>query len=146
FMREGKEYPVIIQMRPQHRGTKSDIDRLHVRGTQGDLIPLSNLVSLSEAVAPKQLNHYEKLRAATISAGVGPGSTLSRSVESLEQIIRTHLPPGASISYAGETKEFKESSGNLHFTFVLALLVVYLILAAQFESFRHPLTVLVSVP
>lgn len=146
FMREGKEYPVIIQMRPQHRGTKSDIDRLHVRGTQGDLIPLSNLVSLSEAVAPKQLNHYEKLRAATISAGVGPGSTLSRSVESLEQIIRTHLPPGASISYAGETKEFKESSGNLHFTFVLALLVVYLILAAQFESFRHPITVLVSVP
>lgn len=146
FMREGKEYPVIIQTQPHHRGTKSDIDRLHVRGTQGDLIPLSNLVSLSETVAPKQLNHYEKLRAATISAGVGPGSTLSQSVESLEQIIRTHLPPGASISYAGETKEFKESSGNLHFTFVLALLVVYLILAAQFESFRHPITVLVSVP
>lgn len=146
FMREGKEFPVIIQTQPHHRGTKSDIDRLHVRGTQGDLIPLSNLVSLSETVAPKQLNHYEKLRAATISAGVGPGSTLSQSVESLEQIIRTHLPPGASISYAGETKEFKESSGNLHFTFVLALLVVYLILAAQFESFRHPITVLVSVP
>lgn len=146
FMREGKEYPVIMQMRPHQRGTKSDIDRLQVRGTQGDLIPLSNLVTLRETVAPKQLNHYEKLRAATISAGVGPGSTISHSIASLEEIIRKHLPPGASISYAGESKEFKESSGNLHLTFILALLVVYLILAAQFESFRHPVTVLLSVP
>ena len=146
FMREGKEYPVIMQTRPQHRGTKSDIDHLHVRGTRGDLIPLSNLVTLSETVAPKQLNHYEKLRAATISAGVGPGATLNQSIDALETIIRKHLPAGASISYAGETKEFKESSGNLHFIFVLALLVVYLILAAQFESFRHPITVLLSVP
>ncbi|ULA62137.1 MAG: Multidrug transporter AcrB [Nitrospira sp.] len=146
FMREGKEYPVIVQTRPHHRGTKSDIDHLHVRGSQGDLIPLSNLVSLSETVAPKQLNHYEKLRAATISAGIGPGATLSQSVDALETIIRRHLPVSASISYEGETKEFKESSGNLHFIFVLALLVVYLILAAQFESFRHPITVLLSVP
>lgn len=146
FMREGKEYPVIMQTRPHHRGTKSDIDHLHVRGTQGDLIPLSNLVTLSETVAPKQLNHYEKLRAATISAGLGPGVTLGQATDALESIIRKHLPAGASISYAGETKEFKESSGNLHMTFVLALLVVYLILAAQFESFRHPITVLLSVP
>ncbi len=146
FMREGKEYSVIMQTQPQHRGTKSDIDHLHVRGSRGELIPLSNLVTLSETVAPKQLNHYEKLRAVTISAGVGPGSTLSQSIASLEAIIRKHLPPGASISYAGESKEFMESSGNLHVTFLLALLVVYLILAAQFESFRHPFTVLVSVP
>ena len=146
FMREGKEYPVIMQTRPDQRGTRSDIEHLQVRGTQGDLIPLSNLVTLRETVAPKQLNHYEKLRAVTISAGVGADSTLSRSIESLEQMIRKHLPPGATISYAGETKEFKESSGNLHLTFLLALLVVYLILAAQFESFRHPITVLVSVP
>ncbi|MGC3975782.1 MAG: efflux RND transporter permease subunit [Nitrospira sp.] len=146
FMREGKEYPVIVQTRPYHRGTKSDIDHLHVRGKQGDLIPLSNLVSLSETVAPKQLNHYEKLRAVTISAGVGHGATLSQSIDALEAIIRKHLPAGASINYGGETKEFKESSGNLHFIFLLALLVVYLILAAQFESFRHPITVLLSVP
>ena len=80
FMREGKEYPVIMQTRPQHRGTKSDIDHLHVRGSRGDLIPLSNLVTLIETVAPKQLNHYEKLRAATISAGVAPGATLNLSL------------------------------------------------------------------
>ncbi len=146
FMRDGKEYPVIMQTRPHQRGTRSDIEQLHVRGTQGDLIPLSNLVRLRETVAPKQLNHYEKLRAVTISAGVGTDSTLSRSIESLEQTIRKRLPAGGSISYAGESKEFKESSGNLHVTFLLALLVVYLILAAQFESFIHPITVLVSVP
>ena len=146
FMREGKEYPVIMQTRPHQRGTRSDIEQLQVRGTQGELIPLSNLVTVRETVAPKQLNHYEKLRAVTISAGVGADSTLSRSIESLEQTVRKHLPPGATISYAGESKEFLESSGNLHMTFLLALLVVYLILAAQFESFRHPITVLLSVP
>ncbi|WHZ22198.1 MAG: RND multidrug efflux transporter [Nitrospira sp.] len=146
FMREGKEYPVIMQTPPHHRSTRSDIDQLQVRGTQGDLIPLSNLVTLRETVAPKQLNHYEKLRAVTISAGVESDSTLSRSLASLEATARKHLPPGASISYAGESKEFKESSGNLHITFLLALLVVYLILAAQFESFSHPMTVLFSVP
>ena len=69
-------------------------------------------MTLRETVAPKQLNHYEKLRAVTISAGVGVDSTLSRSIESLEQTIRKHLPAGATISYAGETKEFLESSGN----------------------------------
>jgi multidrug efflux pump len=148
FMREGKEYPVIIQMRPQHRGTKSDIDRLHVRGTQGDLIPLSNLVSLSEAVAPKQLNHYEKLRAATISAG-SRSRLHSQPIGGIVGTDRSaqHLPPGASISYAGERpKSSRSRPATSTLTFVLALLVVYLILAAQFESFRHPLTVLVSVP
>lgn len=146
FLREGKEYPVIMQTLPHHRGTRSDIEQLQVRGTQGDLIPLSNLVTLRETVAPKQLNHYEKLRAVTISAGVESGSTLSRSLASLERVARKHLPAGASISHAGESKEFKESSGNLHITFLLALLVVYLILAAQFESFSHPVNVLFSVP
>ncbi len=146
FMREGKEYPVIVQTQARHRGTRSDIEQLHVRGTQGDLIPLSNLVTLREAVAPKQLNHYEKLRAVTISASVESGSTLSQSLDSLEALARKHLPSGARIDYSGESKEFKESSGHLAVTFLLALLVIYLVLAAQFESFIHPLTILLSVP
>ncbi len=146
FMREGKEYPVIVQTQAQHRGTRSDIEQLQVRGAQSDLIPLSNLVTVREAVAPKQLNHYEKLRAVTISASVDSGSTLSQSLASLEKLARKHLPPGASISYSGESKEFKESSGHLYITFLLALLVIYLVLAAQFESFVHPVTILLSVP
>ena len=146
FMREGKEYPVIVQTQAHHRGTSSDIEQLQVRGTQGDLIPLSNLVTVRETVAPKQLNHYEKLRAVTISSSVESGSTLGQSLEALEALARKHLPPGASISYSGESKEFKESSGNLYGTFILALLVIYLILAAQFESFTHPVTILLSVP
>ncbi|HJR78032.1 MAG TPA: efflux RND transporter permease subunit [Nitrospiraceae bacterium] len=146
FMREGREYPVIIQTRSQHRSTGSDIEQLQVRGAAGNLIPLNNLVGIHETVAPRQLNHYDKLRSVTITTGIEPGSTLGHSLASLEQVARKHLPAGATISYAGESKEFKESGGTLHLTFVLALLVIYLILAAQFESFRHPVTVLVSVP
>jgi multidrug efflux pump len=146
FMREGREYPVIVRTKSQHRSTGSDIEHLQVRGTAGNLIPLNNLVAVRETVAPRQLNHYDKLRSVTITTGIEPGSTLSRSLAALEQVVRKHLPPGATISYAGESKEFKEAGGRLHMTFVVALLVVYLILAAQFESFRHPVTVLVSVP
>jgi multidrug efflux pump len=146
FMREGKEYPVMVQTQPQHRGTRSDIEQLQVRGSQGDLIPLSNLVTVREAVAPKQLNHYEKLRAVTISAGVESGSTLSQSLDSLEELARKHLPSDATISYSGESKEFKESSEHLYVTFILALLVIYLVLAAQFESFVDPVIILLSVP
>ncbi|HEX2054862.1 MAG TPA: efflux RND transporter permease subunit [Nitrospiraceae bacterium] len=146
FMRGGREYPVIIQTKPQHRSTGSDIEQLQVRGAAGNLIPLNNLVAVRETVAPRQLNHYDKLRSVTITTGIEPGSTLGKSLDSLEQAARKHLPAGATIAYAGESKEFKESGGKLHLTFVLALLVIYLILAAQFESFRHPITVLVSVP
>jgi multidrug efflux pump len=146
FMREGKEYPVIIQTKAHHRSTGSDIEHLQVRGTAGSLTPLNNLVAIHETVAPRQLNHYDKLRAVTIYTGVEPGSTLGQSLASLEQVARKHLPPGAGITYAGESKEFKESTSSLHVTFVLALLVIYLILAAQFESFRDPITVLISVP
>ena len=146
FMREGKEYPVIIQTKAHHRSTGSDIEQLQARGTGGNLTPLNNLVAIHETVAPRQLNHYDKLRAVTIYAGVEPGSTLGQSLASLEQVARKHLPLGADITYAGESKEFKESTSSLHVTFVLALLVIYLILAAQFESFRHPITVLISVP
>ena len=146
FMREGREYPVIIQTKSQHRSTGSDIEHLQVRGTAGSLIPLNNLVAVHETVAPRQLNHYDKLRSVMITTGIEPGSTLGQSLASLEQVARKHLPAGATISYAGESKEFKESGGTLHLTFILALIVIYLILAAQFESFRHPVTVLVSVP
>jgi multidrug efflux pump len=146
FMREGREYPVIIKTKSQHRSTGSDIERLQVRGTAGNLIPLNNLVAIHETVAPRQLNHYDKLRSVTITTGIEPGATLGQSLASLERVARKHLPAGATISYAGESKEFKESGGALHLTFILALLVIYLILAAQFESFRHPATVLVSVP
>jgi multidrug efflux pump len=146
FMREGREYPVIIKTKSQHRSTGSDIEHLQVRGTAGNLIPLNNLVAIHETVAPRQLNHYDKLRSVTITTGIEPGATLGQSLASLERVARKHLPAGATISYAGESKEFKESGGALHLTFILALLVIYLILAAQFESFRHPATVLVSVP
>ncbi|MDF2970054.1 MAG: putative Multidrug efflux transporter, partial [Microvirga sp.] len=109
-------------------------------------VPLSNLVSIQETVAPKALNHYDKMRAVTISASVAPGYTLGEALEGLETTARQIVPPGTRISYAGETKEFKEATGGLLFVFVLALVVIYLVLAAQFESFIHPLTILISVP
>ncbi|WP_447980422.1 efflux RND transporter permease subunit [Candidatus Nitrospira bockiana] len=146
FIRDGRAYPVIVKVRDRDRVKPSDIQALYVRGRDGQPVPLSNLVTIRETVAPKSLNHYDKMRAVTISASVAPGYTLGQALEGLEATAREIVPPGTRISYAGETKEFKEATGGLVFVFVLALVVIYLVLAAQFESFVHPLTILLSVP
>lgn len=146
FKREGEEYDVIVKVRDEHRVTPSDLSTLYVRGREGALIQLSNLVSLQETVAPRELNHYDKLRAVTISANVGQGYSLGEALAYLEALAREVLPPGVRISYAGMSKEFKEASGSLYVTFGLAILIIYLVLAAQFESFIHPFTILLSVP
>ncbi len=146
FIRDGRAYPVIVKVRDRDRVKPSDIQALYVRGRGGEPVPLSNLVSIQETVAPKALNHYDKMRAVTISASVAPGYTLGEALEGLETTARQIVPPGTRISYAGETKEFKEATGGLLFVFLLALVVIYLVLAAQFESFIHPLTILISVP
>ena len=105
-----RNIPSLCRRRLNTAGRAPTSSSFRCEAPRGDLIPLSNLVTVREAVAPKQLNHYEKLRAVTISASVDSGSTLSQSLASLEKLARKHLPPGASISYSGESKEFKESS------------------------------------
>lgn len=146
FIRDGKEYPVIVKIADERRARPADIENLYVGGQAGALIPLASLVTVTESVSPKQLNHYGKLRSVTVSAGIAPGFSLGEAVDELERIVRTHLPPGATIRYTGQTQELKESHGRLTVTFLLALAVIYLVLAAQFESFVHPVIILLSVP
>ncbi|HJU05635.1 MAG TPA: efflux RND transporter permease subunit, partial [Nitrospiraceae bacterium] len=146
FKRAGEEYDVIVKLRDEDRVKPSDLSGIYVRGNQGALVQLSNLVTVEETVAPRELNHYDKMRAATITANLAPGVSLGEALDYLESAAREVLPPGARITYAGESKEFKESTGSLYITFGLAILIIYLVLAAQFESFIHPFTILLSVP
>lgn len=146
YNKGGEQYNVIVKLRDRDRVKPSDLSALYVRGREGSLVQMSNIVSVRETVAPKELNHYDRMRAATLKASLAPGYTMSDALNFLEGAAREVLPPGTRISYAGESKEFKESSSSLYVTFGLAILVVYLALAAQFESFIHPFTILLTVP
>ena len=146
FMQNGRQYKVIVKVDDRHREKPSDISRLYVRGNDGALVQLSNIVSVKEVPAPEMLNHVDRMRAVTISAGLADGFTLGQALTYLDDTAGEILKPGMRTAYAGESKTFKESNQNLYLTFVLALAVIFLVLAAQFESFRHPWTILLAVP
>ncbi len=151
YIDRGEEYKVIMQARAADRATPADLASIFVRsGTggsgSGQLIPLSNLVQISEAAGPQDLNRVDRLRSITISASLMPGFTLAEALERLDLIAAEELPPEARISYQGQSREFKEASSSLYFTFALALIVVFLVLAAQFESWIHPLIIMLAVP
>ena len=110
------------------------------------MVPMNNIIRLTEEVAPKELNHFNKLRSATLTATIAPGYTLGDALSYLEDAAQQVLPATAQIDYAGQSREFKESASGLYFTFVLALAFIYLVLAAQFESFIDPLIIMLTVP
>jgi multidrug efflux pump len=147
YVVDGEEYDVVLQAKPDQRATYSDLRNIFVRSDRsGQLVPLSNLVKLEDMAGPSQLNRYNRLRAVTITAGLAPGYSLGEALDYLENLIRTELPATAQIDYRGESLDYKESSGALYFTFGIALFVVFLVLAAQFESFVHPLVIMMTVP
>ena len=147
FIRNGEEYDVIVQAELDQRATASDLTNIYVRSqTSGQLIPLSSLTRITSAADAGKLNRYNRLRSVTISANLTPGYTLGAALEYLEGVVRDELPATAQIDYKGESLELRESEGGLLFTFLLALLIVFLVLAAQFESFVHPLVIMVTVP
>ncbi len=145
FKRGLKQYDVIVQMRPAARATPDIIDQIHLRGRDG-LVPLANVVRVRETVSPKELNHYNRVRAATITASLAPGMDLGTALDALDRIVREDLPAGVTRELKGQSREYRESEGNLNFLFGLAVIFVFLVLAAQFESFVHPFTILLSVP
>jgi multidrug efflux pump len=145
FKRGTKQYDVILQMKPQERSTPDAIRDIYVRGP-GGLVQLANVVSVNETVAPKELNHYNRVRSATITASLAPGVSLGQALDDLDRIAQQKLPAGMKRDYAGQSLEFKTSSSGLYFMFLLAVVFIYLVLSAQFESFIHPLTILLSVP
>ena len=112
----------------------------------GQLVPLSSLVTLSELAEPGQFNRFNRLRAITISAGLAPGYTLGEALEWVRQVADEELPERAQLDYKGESRSFEEAGGAVLLTFAMALLIVYLVLAAQFESFLHPLVIMLTVP
>lgn len=147
FVDRGEEYDVILQAEESQRASPSDLTNIYVRSeTSGRLIPLANLITIENTSAPNTLNRYNRVRAITISADLQPGVTLAEGLEFLETTVRTELPEHAQIDYKGESLEFKDASGGLAFIFGMALLVVFLVLAAQFESFVHPLVIMTTVP
>jgi multidrug efflux pump len=146
FKREGKQYDVIVQVEDSDRATPSDLSAIYVRGKESEMVQLANLVTVRETVAPKELNHFNQLRAAKITASLAPGYALSDGLAKLEEIAAKVLPADAVVDYDGPSREFKESSASLYITFLLALGFIYLVLAAQFESFIDPFIIMLSVP
>jgi len=146
FKRHGRQYDVIVQVENAERETPSDLSALYVRGSGGRMVQLSNLVTVTETVAPKELNHFNQLRAAKLKASLAPGFTLSDGLSELDVIAERVLPADAVIDYDGPSREFRESKSSLYITFLLALGFIYLVLAAQFESFVDPFIIMLSVP
>ena len=146
FTRENKQYDVIAQLTAGERATPSDMTGIYLRGKDGGLVQLSSVATVTEGVGPRQLSHFNRIRSATIDANLLPGFTLGEALDSMRALGREVLPAGSSVALSGESRELEESGSSLYFAFVLALVVVFMVLASQFESLIHPLTVLLAVP
>ncbi|HXV11736.1 MAG TPA: efflux RND transporter permease subunit [Burkholderiales bacterium] len=146
FKRESKQYDVIVKLEDKDRREPNDLTSIYVRGNDGRLNQLANLVTVTETVAPKELNHFNRLRAAIISARVDPPYTLEEALDFLEKTAGEVLPPQFQTALDGQSREFRESGQELWVVFALALAFIYLVLAAQFESFRSPLVIMLTVP
>jgi multidrug efflux pump subunit AcrB len=146
FLREGRQYDVVGQVAREDRNDPRDLQSLHVRTAGGGLVPLDSVVRFSETVSPAAIYRYDRFTSATVTAGLAPGHAIGDGLEALDEIAAELLPPDMRTSLAGQSRDFADSSSSLLFAFVLALAIVYLVLAAQFESFRDPLIILVTVP
>ncbi|MDP2469753.1 MAG: efflux RND transporter permease subunit [Candidatus Palauibacterales bacterium] len=146
FTRENKLYDVIVQLEPSERATPDDMSAIYLRGRQGTLVSLDAVAHVEEGIGPRQLNHFDRVPSFTLTAALQPGLTLGQAIDSLDVVAAEVLPPGSATALAGESRELEESGNALYFAFVLALVVVYMVLAAQFESLVHPFTVLLAVP
>ncbi|HEX5801879.1 MAG TPA: efflux RND transporter permease subunit [Azospira sp.] len=146
YKQDGEQYDVIVQVATADRSRPDDIGDIYVRGKNGAMIPLANLVDVDERVSPRELNHFGQRRAVTITANLAPGYTMGEALKFMEEAAARVLPPGYAVDYAGQSREFKTSSASLALTFVLALAFIYLVLAAQFESFRDPFIIMLTVP
>jgi multidrug efflux pump len=147
FVEDGEEYDVVLQARADDRGEPANLENLYVRSERsGQLVPLSALVTLSEVAEPGTLNRFNRLRAITVSASLAPDYTLGEAIDWMQKTAADELPEVAQIDYKGQSREFMTAGGAVLFTFAMALLIVYLVLAAQFESFIHPFVIMLTVP
>ena len=146
FVREGQEYDVVLQAAEGERATPTDLSNLYVRSRSGALVPLASVVTLQERAEASSLGRFNRLRAITLSAGLAPGYTLGTAIDWVRATARTELPPTAQLDFSGQSREYLQSGSAVLFTFAMALLIVFLVLSAQFESFLHPLVIMLTVP
>lgn len=146
FYMNGKQYQILGEINRQQRNTPLDLKTIYLKNSQGEMIQLDNLVELEETVAPPQLYRYNRFSAATVTAGLSPGVTLGNALDELDRIAAETLDDTFRTALAGDSKDFRESSSSLMFAFILALVLIYLVLAAQFESFKDPFVIMLSVP
>ncbi len=146
FYRAGKQYSVLGQVDRINREEPADLSKIMVRNNQGNMITLDNLVSLNEASSPPTIYHFNRYKSATISAGLQPGYTVGDGIAEMDRIAKPLLDDSFNTSLAGTSRDYSESSGNTMFAFILALVLIYLVLAAQFESFIDPFIIMVTVP
>ena len=145
YVDRGEEYRVIVQAEASSRTTEANLASIYVRSRTGALIPLSNLVTIREVAGARDLGRYNKLRAITLSGGLAPGYSLGEALDFLQEQAQAS-PEVTAIGYRGESQAFKEAGGSIYYVFALTILVVYLLLAAQFESFVHPAVIITTVP
>lgn len=146
FFMNGKQYQILGELARADRNKPLDLKSLYVRSSSGKMIQFDNLVTLSEETAPPQLYRYNRFVAATVSAGLAKGKTISEGIDEMDRIAKETLDDSFRTALAGDSKDFMESSSSLMFAFTLALILIFLVLAAQFESFKDPLIVMMTVP
>ncbi len=146
FTKDGKQYQVLGQVARSDRDDPADLNSIYVRNKRGEAIALENLITLSEEVTPPTVYHFNRYKSATISAGLQPGKTVGDGIKDMQDIAKKLLDESFSTALSGASRDFSESSGNTSFAFILALVLIFLVLAAQFESFVDPFTIMFTVP
>ena len=146
FYMNGKQYEILGEINRQQRNKPVDLKSIYIRSKNGDMIQMDNLIELTEGIAPPQLYRYNRFVAATVSAGLAEGKTIGEGLEAMDAIAAEVLDDTFRTALTGESKEYRESSSSLMFAFILALVLIYLILAAQFESFKDPFVIMLTVP
>jgi multidrug efflux pump len=146
FKRDGEQYDVIVQVAPRDRSRPNDISDIYVRARDGAMVQLANVVDVVEGVSPQSLNHFQRLRSVTISGQLAPGYALGDVLPVMDATAKRVLPPAAVTDLDGISREFRDTRGSIYLTFVLALIFIYLVLSAQFESFADPFVIMLSVP
>ena len=146
YIEDGEEYDVVLEGERDTQRTPTNMQNIYVRSDTGALIPLSNLISIEEYADSGSLNRYNRVRSITIEAGLAEGYALGDALNFMRDLVREHLPDTAAIDYKGQSLDYKNSGSSLLFIFVLGFVIVFLVLAAQFESYIHPLVIILTVP
>ena len=146
FYMNGKQYEILGEINRQQRNKPVDLKSIYIRSKNGEMIQMDNLIELTEGIAPPQLYRYNRFVAATVSAGLAEGKTIGEGLDAMDAIAAEVLDDTFRTALTGESKEYRESSSSLMFAFILALVLIYLILAAQFESFKDPFVIMLTVP